>query len=473
MKYLKKPELHSISKASAILRNVALPFVFHTARFDAKDSATLRHMADAYMEKRAIRKNIAELHLDHKQAIGYSRGKFWATIWPETVIFQGIESNRMPRLTTLVLHEVVLVEVWIGCILKSQTLRRLHLKACVCYQWTKPLPSTKVIELVIQDAQYNRELETLVIFLAPQLEILEVHSTDWFSFPDKKPMLTVFPETCPRLQKYVLHLPMSGSGSFIAPLREFLIRTATIEDLELSVAFPSDTLPLPSSALPNLRLYDTNLSTGLPGVEFITGPRMLRVLRLRDDFVYRGSVRVFLQVPYDIAELHLALHQHEAVQLLALFNRGLPNIEKLHLDIRSNRPCSQSDQKVHGDNTPLSIILIWVSNVLDYVNPACPDNDNRSRKLSSHKLEKIDVDIDMDYIETTPHVFEKWFHCVVAAKCPALKEAYFRVWKVNNQGVREAEPRLWARWRMGIDEHWCYEGGYTSKHESPCITVIT
>jgi len=422
-------------------------------------------MAEAYVDKRAISKNIAELHLDYRKSIDYSRGKSSITVGLSWVsIFKGIKGNQMPHLTTLVLHEVVLVEVWIRCTLKSQTLRRLHLDACVCCPWTKPFPSTKVSELVIQDAKYSQELEALVIFLAPQLGVLEVHNTVWFDFSDGS-LSTVFPETCPHLRKYVLRLPISGSGSFITPLREFLMRTTTIEDLELSIVFSSDTLPLPSSALPNLRLFDTTLSTGL---EFFTGPRKLSILRLRDDLVqldHHDFAQRFSQVRYDVAELHLALHQHKQVQLLALLNQGLPNIEKLHLDMRSNR-LPQNDSITNGDHTTLSSILLWVSKFVDCVTPACPDDDDHSRRLSSHKLKKIDVDLEVDSMETTPHAFRERLHGVVAAKCPALKEAYFRVWKVNAQGVREAEPRLWARWRMGIKENWCYEGGYVSKHES-------
>ena len=359
------------------------------------------------------------------------------------------------------------MEVWIECILKSQTLRRLHLDACVCHQWPKPFPSTKVSEIAIQDAQYSRELEALVIFLAPQLEILEVHSTD-LALPEKL-LPTVFPETCPRLRKYVLRLPSSGGGSLVAPLREFLIRTITIEDLELSMVFSSDTLPLPSSALPNLRLYDTTLSTGLPAIQFITGPRKLSILRLRDDFVpldHLDSVRGVLQVPYDVASLHLALHQHKAVRLLAMSNRDIWDIEKLHRDMKSNQP-DVLDVNAYSNHPPLTSILIWVSRFVTGVKPVCPDDTDHSRRSSSHGLKKIYVDIDVDSIETTPHEFEKWFHCMVATKCSALKEAYFKVWKVNNQGARGAEPTLWARWRMGTDKHWCYEGGYISKHESP------
>lgn len=426
-------------------------------------------MAEAYVDKRAVRKNITELHLDYQRAIDDSRGKFWATIgvmWSENLMFRGIESNRMSRLTTLVLHKVVVVEVWIECILKSQTLRRLHLDACVCYQWPKSFPSTKVTEIVIQDAQYSRELEALIIFLAPQLEVLEVHSAN-LGLPEQLP--TIFPETCPRLRKYVLRLPISGGGPFIAPLREFLIRTTTIEVLELSMGFSSDTLPLPSSALPNLRLYDTTLSTGLPAIEFITGPRKLSILRLRDDFVHLDhldSVGGFLQVPYDVASLHLTLHQHKAERLLALSNRDIWDIEKLHRDMKSNQP-SVLDVNAYRNHPPLTSILIWVSRFVTGVKPVCPDDTDRSRGPSSHELKKIYVDIDVDSIETTPHEFEKWFNSMVATKCPALKEAYFNVWKVNNQGARGAEPTLWARWRMGIDNNWCYEGGYISKHESP------
>src|SRR5258706_140694 len=205
--HLEKPELSAISKASAILRNVSLPFLFHTARFDAKDSTGLRHLAEVYVHKRAVCKNIAELHLDYRQAFDNARGRFWATvgvIWAEAGIYTAIERSRMSRLTTLVLREVMLVEVWVHSVLKCRTLRRLHLHTCWWDKWTRPFPPAKVREFVIQDIYHSPELEALATFLSPQLEVLEVHSKDWPGFPlTEKPLPTVFPETCPRLRKYV------------------------------------------------------------------------------------------------------------------------------------------------------------------------------------------------------------------------------------------------------------------------------
>jgi len=476
IKYLEKPELHSISKASAILRNASLPFLFHTARFDAKDSAGLRHLAEVYVHKRAVCKNIAELHLDYKQALDNSRGKLWATvgiIWAEAGIYTGIERSRMSRLTTLVLHDVVVMEVWMHSIFKSRTLRRLHLHTCWCDKWTKPFPPTTVSELVIQDIYHSPEFETLAIFLAPQLEVLEIHSKEWPGFPlMDEPLPSVFPDTCPRLRKYVLTLPITGSRFLIASLREFLIRTITIEDLELCVGFLPDTVPLPSYALPDLRRYDATLSAGFLATKFITGPRKLGILRIRDDFVRSydpHSVQNSLDVDYEVSELHLALHHQNAVLLPAQLDWSFPSIETLHLSMRAKpfRVLLRDDTNMFADHTALDSILIGVSEFFNSVKAAHPireDDSDSSRRLGLQNLKKIDADIDVDSLGAT-HAFEQWFHDVVTANCPALKEAYFRVWKVNNQGVRVAEPTFWARWYMGIDGHWCYEGAYISERD--------
>lgn len=484
IEYLEKQELHALSRTSAILRNASLPFLFRTARFDAKDSAGLRHLAEVYVHKRAVSKNITELHLDYEKALRSSQGKFWATvgiIWAEAGIYTGIERSRMSRLTTLVLHNVMLVEVWMQSILKSRTLRRLHLHTCWFDKWTKRFPLTTVSELVIQDIHHSQELEALATFLAPQLEVLEVHGKDWHI---DKPLPTVFPETCPRLRKYVLRLPIGTSRSLIASLREFLIRTVTIEDLELCVGFFPDTVPLPPSALPNLRLYDTTLSTGFLttgflstgflATKFITGPQKLGVLRIHDDFVRSydpHSVQNSLDVSYDVSELHLALHHRNPELLLAQVDWRFPNIERLHLSIRAKqfRVLSRDDPNVCVDHTALDSILNGLSEFVDCAKAAHPtregDNDC-ARRLGLHQLKKIEVDLDVDSIGTTLEAFEKWFHDVVVTNCPALKEAHFRIWKVDNQGVREVGTRFWARWRLGIDEHWRYEGGYISEQES-------
>jgi hypothetical protein len=479
IKYLEKPELHAISRASAILRNTSLPFLFRTARFDAKDSTGLRQLAEAYVHKRAVCKNIVELQLDYRKAFDNAKGKLWTTvgvIWAEAGIYTAIERGRMSRLTTLVLREVTLVEVWMHSVLKCRTLRRLHLHTCWCDKWTKPFPPTTVREFVIEDIYHSPELEALATFLAPQLEVLEVRGKDWPGFPlAGKPLPTVFPETCPQLRKYVLRLPISGSRSFIASLHEFLIRTPTIEVLELCVGFSPDTVPLPSSALPDLRLYDATLSTGFLATHFINGPRKLAVLRIRDDFVRsydRNSLHNSLHVPYEVSELHLTLHHRNAVFIPTQFDRGLPNIESLYLSMRVQEfyVLSRDDPNVCGDQTALDSVLNTVSEFVKRMKAAYPiqegDNDC-SKKLGFHKLKKVDVDIDVDStIGTSPPAFEKWFHDVVAANCPALKAAYFRVWKVNTKGRREAGPTYWARWCMGSDDHWYYEGGSTSEQES-------
>ena len=476
IKYLEKQELHALSKTSAILRNASLPFLFHTARFDAKDSAGLRHLAEVYVHKRAVSKNIAELHLDYETALHNSKGKFWATvgiIWAEAGIYTGIERSRMSRLTTLVLHNVMLVEVWMHSILKSRTLRRLHLHTCWCDKWTKPFPPTTVSELVIQDIYYTQEFEALAIFLSPQVVELEVHGKDWpMSLP------TVFPETCPRLRKYVFRLPIGSSRSLINSLREFLIRAITIEDLELCVGFFPDTLPLPPSALPNLRLYDATLITGFLATKFITGPQKLGTLRIRDDFVQSydpHSIQNSLDVSYEVSELHLALHHHNPALFMAQVDWRFPNIEGLHLSIRAKQfhVLSRDDPNVFIDHPALNSILDGLSDFVNVVKAAYPtqegDNDC-SRRLGLHQLKKIEVDVDVGNIGTTPEVFEKWFHDVVTANCPALKEAHFRVWKVNKQGIREVGTRFWARWHLGIDEHWHYEGGYISEQEGKVLT---
>ena len=179
IKYLEKPELHAISKVSSILRNASLPFLFRTARFDAKDAVSLQRLAAAYVNKRVVRKNITTLHLDYSKAVDVSRENFRAfcgVISAEIDIYFGIKRGRISRLTTLVLHEAELVEEWIQCILKCRTLRQLRLHACWCHGWRKPLPRNQVTGLAIHNPIYNRELEVLVTFLAPQLEVLEVHN---------------------------------------------------------------------------------------------------------------------------------------------------------------------------------------------------------------------------------------------------------------------------------------------------------
>lgn len=436
-------------------------------------------MAEVYVHKRAVCKNIAELHLDYRQAFDSARGKFWATvgvIWAEAGIYTAIERSRMSRLTTLVLREVMLVEVWVHSVLKCRTLRRLHLHTCWCDKWTRPFPPAKIREFVIQDIYHSPELEALATFLSPQLEVLEVHSKDWPGFPlAEKPLPTVFPETCPRLRKYVLRLPISNSKPIIASLREFLIRTTTIEILELCVGFSPDTVPLPSSALPDLRLYDATLSTGFLATHFIDGPRQLAVLRIRDDFVRsydRDSLHNSLHVPYEVSELHLALHHRNAVLIPTQLDRRLPNIERLHLSMRVQQfhVLSRDDPDVCEGQAALESVLNAVSEFVRCMKAAYPiqeGEDDCSKRLGFHKLKKVDVDIDVDStIGTTPPAFEKWFHDVVTTNCPALKGAHFRVWKVDHQGRREAGPIYWARWCMGSDDRWYYEGGYTSKQES-------
>jgi hypothetical protein len=476
IKYLGKPELHAISQASAILRNTSLSFLFHTVRFGAKDRTGLRDLADAYAHKRAVCKNIAKLHLDYKQASTTSRGKFWAFIevrWAVAVIFTGISRSQMPRLTTLVLHETPLFETWVHSILKSQTLRRLHLHACWCSKWTKPFPPTKVSELVIQDVYHSRDLDALAIFLAPQLEVLEVHGKLFGFTLRNESLLALFPKTCPRLRKYVLRRPNGGKGYLVKHLREFLIRTTTIEDLELGLKFTRATLPLPSSALPNLRLYDVTLWDGFPATRFITGPRRkLCTLRIRDDFVKfhnRATIPHFLHLLYEVSELHLDFPQRYNIAKLfpAQLDGGFPNIENLYLNMRANHLCSLPPDV--PDPCPNCSVLGWtlarVSQFINSMKAAYPVQENKhdcSRRLGLHELKTISVDIDVDSCGTSPWSLETWFHSMVKVNCPVLEEAYFRVWKANHgeeenrAGVR---PRFWDRWRMGMDGHWCYEYG--------------
>ena len=476
IKYLAKPELHIISRISVILRNVSLPFLFRTVRFDAKDSAGLRQLAEAYVYRRAVCKNITELHLDYKKALGYAKGKFWATLGvmcAEAVIYTAIEHSQMSRLTTLVFHEVTLTEHWVHSVLKCRTLRRLHLHTCWCEKLKKPFPPATVREFVIQDIDHSPQIEALVTFLSPQLRVLEVRSKDFLGFPlGGKPLPTVFPETCPQLQKYLLRLPNSRSRPFIASLREFLIRTPTIEILDLRVGFDPETVPLPSSALPNLRHYDATLSTGFLATHFINGPRKLALLRIRDDFIRSydlSSLHNSLHVPYKVSALQLTLQRHNSFFIPTRLDRDLPNIKTLYLNMRVFQPhlFSCNDPNVCNGQTALESVLSAASEFIkckETANPVQVGDDDCSKRLGFRKLKKVHVDIDLiSGIETTPPAFEKWFHDAVTENCPALKEAYFRVWEMDAKGLREAPPAYWAKWRMGNDGHWYYELSHTSK----------
>ena len=241
------------------------------------------------------------------------------------------------------------------------------------------------------------------------------------------------------------------------------MRTNSIEWLELGVVFFPDTLPLPSSALPKLRLYDATVSPGFPAIDLITGPRKFHTLSIRDDFIRhnnRASIQPSLHFPYEVTELYLVLHPHEAELLL---HPGLLNIKGLHLLMRSDRSRSSSE-----DRPALDSILDAMSRIVHCVKEVCPDDNDhsrRSRKVSSHKLQKFEVNVEVDSVGT-PHTFAKWFHCAIAAYCPTLKNMCFRVWKVKDRGVREAGPQFWARWCMGIDGNWYHEEGSFSEHES-------
>jgi hypothetical protein len=173
-----------------------------------------------------------------------------------------------------------------------------------------------------------------------------------------------------------------------------------------------------------------------------------------------------------VSELHLAFRkQHSIAELLpAQVDRGLPDIERLYLNIRANHLCllPRGDLGLCRNCTVLDSNLIGVSEFVNRVKARYPiqeDDSDCSRSPCLHKLEKIDVEIDVDSIGTTsPQTLDEWFHCVLAANCPVLKEVYFRVWKANDQGVGEnrAElgPRFWARWHVGIEEQWRYKWGF-------------
>jgi hypothetical protein len=90
------------------------------------------------LAKRAVCKNIAELDLDHRQAIDSSVGGSLAnsrSMWAGVSVFIGIECGVMTRLTTLVPREVMLEKIWIYSIFKSHTFRRLHLHTCWWDGW--------------------------------------------------------------------------------------------------------------------------------------------------------------------------------------------------------------------------------------------------------------------------------------------------------------------------------------------------
>jgi len=470
MKDLENPELHAISKVSAILRNISLPFLFHTVRFSAGGSPALRYLASAYAKKHTLCKNITELRLDYCRAIVSPNGNIRATLrisQADADFFRAIERSATSCLTTLVLRKVDLVDAWIHSIFNSQTLRRLRIHACWCDKLTTPFPSTKISELALEEQYSNYDFDAFVTFLALQLEVLEIHRPTNMALP------TVFPATCPRLRRYVLRLPKEHNGLLLNRLHIFLDSTTTIEDLELGIAFPLHTLH--PSALPNLRVYDVTLSNGFPATKLITGPRKrLSTLRIRDDFVVShdlGSIQYFLDVPYEVSELHLAFRQHCISELLPTqVDRGLPEIERLYLNIRANHLClvPRGDLDLCRNCTVLDSNLIGVSEFVNRVKGPFPiqeDDGDCSGRPCLHKLEKIDVEIDVDSIGTTsPPTLDEWFHNVVAANCPVLKEVYLRVWKANDQGVGEDRdgpaPRFWARWYVGIEGCWRYKWGF-------------
>lgn len=476
MKVLEKPELHAISKVSAILRSISLPFLFHTVHFDARGGPGLGHLAGAYIQEQTLCKNITELRLDYRQALIGSNGNTRETFrisQADAAFFSGIDNSPMSCLTTLVLHKVTLVDLWVRSIFKSRTLRRLHIHACLCDKFTRSFPSTHINELVLQEPQCgNQEFDALVTFLAPQLEVLEVHDPRFFT---DMALPTVFPATCTRLRRYVLRIPKERSVFSISCLHDFLVRTTTIEDLELSMIFPTNAIALPPSALPNLRLYDVTLSAGFPATKFITGPRKrLAILRIRDHFVLShdlDSVQNFLDVPYGVSELHLDFRQHLIAELLpAQVDQGFPKLERLYLNIRANHLCllPRDDPGLCRNCTVLDSNLVGVSDFVNRVKARYSiqeDDGDCSRSTRLHKLEKIDVEIEVDSIgTTTPHTLDEWFHGVVEANCPALKEVYLRIWKANDQGIEgnraSLGPRFWARWRVEVDEHWRYKWGF-------------
>lgn len=474
MKHLANPELHAISKASAILRSISFPFLFHTVRIHVGDSPGLQHLAQAYFNKEAVCKIITELRLDHFQVVENSG---WNVDISHAVasFFREILRNPISCLTTLVLHEVMIVDTLIHPILKSQTLRRLYFHACWCDKLIKPFPRTKIREFITRDLTHGEGLEAIVAFLAPQLELLEHYGFTAGFPPTNQSMPTLFPTRCPQLKRYVLRLVTEGNEILISRLREFLTYATTIEDLELGIPFPSNTFPLPPSALPNLRVYDITLSTGFPATQFITGPRRkLALLRIRDDFVRShdlDSVRNFLDFPYEVSELHLTFRQYIITELLpAQLGRGLPDIERLYLNIKANHLCllPRGDFGLCRNCAVLDSILIGVSEFVNCVKAPYPiqeDENDCSRSPCLHKVKTIDVDIDVDSIGlTSPHALDEWFHGVITVNCPVLKEVYFRIWKANDQGVEEDRaglgPRFWSRWHVGVDEHWCYKWGF-------------
>lgn len=474
MKYLDRPELHAISKVSTIIRSISLPYLFHTVHLYAKDSPGLRDLTAAFVRRWAVCKNIIELRLDYSQFLRDPDRNLLSTVGSISVtdatLFKRIHREPMCRLTTLVLHHVTLVDAWFQVIFRTQTLRRLHLDRCWFERSTTPFPPTNISELVLQHQHYIHEIDSLVWFLAPRLEILEVDSV-WVS---------ALVATYPRLRKYVVRIRKELDRILTETLREFLIRTTTLEHLELGVVLPSSTVPLPARALPRLRVFDVALSDGFAATKFLAGPRApLGALRIRDDLVRShdlGSVERFLDIPYAVCALHLAFRKHNVAELLAAqLDRGLPDVERLSLDIRANHVCllGLGDLGLCRDCTVLDSVLIGASEFVHHVKAAGAiqiqdgdDDDDCSGRTCLHKLKKIDVDIDVDSIGTTSaHELDAWFRSAVLAACPALEEVYLRIWKANDRGVEEDRAvlgrRFWARWCMGIDDgSWRYEWGF-------------
>lgn len=474
MKYLDKAEVHAISKVSTIIRSISLPYLFHTVHLYAEDSPGLRDLTAAYVRGRALCKNITELRLDYRQFLRDSDRNLLSTVGVISVtdanLLRRIQHEPMCRLTTLVLHHVTLVDAWFQVIFHAQTLRRLHLDRCWFEKSTTPFPPTNISELVLQHQHDAHKTDALVLFLAPRLEILEVDDV-WVS------ALLV---TYPRLRKYVVRIRKELDRVITETLRGFLIRTTTIEHLELGVVLPSSTVPLPARALPRLRMFDVALSDGFAATKLVAGPRApLGTLRIRDELVRShdlGSVGRFLDVPYAVCALQLAFRKHNVAELLAAqLDRGLPGVERLSLDIRANHVCllGQGDLGLCRDCTVLDSVLIGASEFVHHVKAAGAiqiqdgdDDDDCSGRTCLHKLKKIDVDIDVDSIGTTSaQELDAWFRSAVLAACPALEEMHLRIWKANDRGVEEDRARLgrrfWARWCMRIDDgSWRYEWGF-------------